>query len=118
MPTIGLLAFCSSLRVQNRQLAWQPGLLLEVGLLGNQNNWEDQAFGFQAHPHVLDGAAIGRFSLGGGTLVHLQTTRFFSSLVINSICFTSSICRAEVLRSFNTSTVWDESQVTPQGRHR
>ena len=27
-------------------------------------------------------------------------------------------CRAEVRRSFNTTTVRDESQVTPQGRHR
>ena len=26
--------------------------------------------------------------------------------------------RAEVRRSFITTTVWDESQVTPQGRHR
>ena len=29
-----------------------------------------------------------------------------------------SICRAEVRRSFITTTVRDESQVTPQGRHR
>ena len=28
------------------------------------------------------------------------------------------LLRAEVRRSFITTTVWDESQVTPQGRHR
>ena len=39
---------------------------------------------------------IGRFSLGGGTLVHLQTTKFFKSLVINSSCFTSIICKLSV----------------------
>ena len=41
------------------------------------------------------------------------------TLQVDFICpFVIIDPRAEVRRSFITTTVWDESQVTPQGLHR
>ena len=43
---------------------------------------------------------------------------YIINLWYHSLVVSRFYCREEVLSSFITTTVWDESQVTPQGHHR